>query len=388
MNNKVLIEVKSISNKFINYLVYHNIKYSYLIKNNNLYKLIVSYDDYKKINRRYETKIIRYYGLKYYIKAINKHKYILISFIVSLFLLKLLTNTIFNIEIKTDDIQLKNNILNILKNNDIDIYKKKKNFNELNIIKKKILEENNDILEWIEINEKGNKYTVNLTPKVIKNNIVNNTPCDIISDKEGVIKHIVVYSGSKIKEENEYVKKGDVIISGNVYKDESIIDQVKANGQIYAEVWYTSKINIPLKYIDRVKTGKIVNHYYVELFNHKFSLIGKYESKNSMNEKKVLIDKPYLKFKLYREIKTEYEYKEFNLTHDEAYNEGLKRSDEYMEKTLSDGEYIISKNVLKKQVNSSKMYIEVFYKVYESIGVTSKILEKEDLNEISSNASS
>ena len=42
----------------------------------------------------------------------------------------------------------------------------------------------------------------------------------------------------------------------------------------------------------------------------------------------------------------------------------------------------------KKQVNSSKMYIEVFYKVYESIGVTSKILEKEDLNEISSNASS
>ena len=48
-----------------------------------------------------------------------------------------------------------------------------------------------------------------------------------------------------------------------------------------------------------------------------------------MNEKKVLIDKPYLKFKLYREIKTEYEYKEFNLTHDEAYNEGLKRSDEY-----------------------------------------------------------
>ena len=50
---------------------------------------------------------------------------------------------------------------------------------------------------------------------------------------------------------------------------------------------------------------------------------------------------------------------------------------------LNKDEYIISKKVLKKEVNSSKMYVEVFFKVYENIGVTSNIVEKDDLNGVS-----
>lgn len=387
MNNNVLISVESNSNKFINYLIYHDIKYSSLKKKDNVYLLIVNYEDYKKINRRYVTKIIRYYGIKYYKNILFVHKYMIISFIISLMLLILLTNTIFDIEIKTDDNEMKNKILNILKKNDIDIYKRKKNFNELTEIKEKILNENDDILEWIEISSKGCKYIVNLTPKVKSNNIDDNEVGDIIADKEGVIKHIVIHKGTKIKEVNEYVKKGDILISGNITKDEEVINQVKADGKIYAEVWYLSKINIPLDYIDKVPTGKVINHYYIELFNKKFTILGKYNSNSTINEKELLIDKPYLKFKLYKEKKTEYKYKSFKLTLDEAYNEGLKRSEEYMKKTLCDDEYIISKNILKKEANSSKMYIEVFYKVYESIGVTSKIkeIEKEELDEKRSN---
>ena len=52
-----------------------------------------------------------------------------------------------------------------------------------------------------------------------------------------------------------------------------------------------------------------------------------------------------------------------------------------IENSLDDGEYIISKNVLKKGVKSSKMYLEVFFKVYEDIGVTSNIFEEENMNE-------
>jgi hypothetical protein len=40
---------------------------------------------------------------------------------------------------------------------------------------------------------------------------------------------------------------------------------------------------------------------------------------------------------------------------------------------LDNDEYIISKKILKKEAFSSKIKIEVFYKVYENIGITSKI---------------
>lgn len=387
MNDLVLIKVDTNSNRFINYLVYHDIKYSSLKKDDISYTLVVKYEDYKKIKRRYSSNIIRYYGVKYYKNILITHKYIIISFMIGLLLLLLLTNTIFDIQINTDDIELKNKIISILKKNDINVYKRKKSFNELAIIKEKILYENDDILEWIEISNKGCKYIVNLTPKITSDKKEDDSLGDIIAQKEGVIKHIIVHSGTKVKEENEYVKEGDILISGNILKNDEVINQVKAKGEVYAEVWYLAKVNIPFNYTDRVKTGKVVNHYYIELFNKKFTILGKYDSENTMNEKKLLVDKPYLKFKLYKEKKIEYDYKEFKLSEEEAYNEGLKRSEEYIKNTLSNDEYIISKNVLKKEINSSKMYLEVFYKVYESIGVTSKIkeIEKEELNEERSN---
>ena len=40
---------------------------------------------------------------------------------------------------------------------------------------------------------------------------------------------------------------------------------------------------------------------------------------------------------------------------------------------LNSDEYIISKKVLKKEVKSSKMEIEVFFKIYKNIGYTSNI---------------
>ena len=66
-------------------------------------------------------------------------------------------------------------------------------------------------------------------------------------------------------------------------------------------------------------------------------------------------------------------YKEYSINEEEALNLALKRSEEKIKNKLSKDEYIISKKVLKKEVNYSKMYVEVFFKVYENIGVTSNI---------------
>ena len=378
--NKLRIKVFD-RGTFINYLVSHNIFFDCLEEYKDYYILNVNYDNYKKISRRYETIILKYYGKEEIILFIKNNKFMIISIIVSLFFLILLSQTIFDIKVNTSSIELKNIILSSLKENGIDIGKRKRSFKEINNIKNKILSENKDKLEWIEIRNKGSKYIIDLTPRVNENKNIDNKISSIIASKDGVIKHINITRGTKMKELGEYVKKGEVIISGNIIKDDNVIDITKASGEVYAEVWYFVNVTVPFKYEEKVYTGESINHLYLEFLGKKITLMGKYESPYTENKTKLLIDKPYLFFKLYNERKKIYKNKVINIDENVAYKLALSESESKIKSKLKNGEYIISKNVLKKEVNSSKMYIEVFFKVYESIGVSSeieKIIKKDE----------
>lgn len=371
--NKVRIVVNENNNKFLNYLIYNKIYYDSLNKYNEYFVLDVSYDDYLYIRRRYKCHIVKYYGKKNIVNMYENNKYVLLSLIISFMLLFLLCNTIFDIKINSDNKDIINIINNSLSDNGIGLYKRKVSFDKLNSIKNKILEDNKDTLEWIEIREKGCIYYIDVTPRVKSNNNVDNTfPSDIVAEKDGVIKHIVVHRGSKIIDNGDYVKKGDILISGNIIKNENVIDKVHSEGVIYAETWKTVNISIPFKRIDYVYK-KTINHYYLDIFGHKFTISGKYDSDNTINKKSIVLDKPYLFFKLYKEEKKIYDYNEVILNKEEAYNEALNRSIDVINKELSSDEYIISKKVLKKEVKRSKINLEVFFKVYEKIGVTSEI---------------
>lgn len=378
--NKVRIVVNENSNKFLNYLIYNKIYYDSLNKYNEYFVLDVSYDDYLYIRRRYKCHIVKYYGKKNIVNIYENNKYVLLSLIISFMLLFLLCNTIFDIKINSDNKDIINIINNSLSDNGIGVYKRKVSFDKLNSIKNKILEDNKDTLEWIEIREKGCIYYIDVTPRVKSNNNVDNSlPSDIVAEKDGVIKHIVVHRGSKVIDNGDYVKKGDILISGNIIKNENVIDKVHSEGVIYAETWKTVNISIPFKRIDYVYK-KTINHYYLDIFGHKFTISGKYDSDNTINKKSIVLDKPYLFFKLYKEEKKIYDYNEVILNKEEAYNEALNRSIDVINKKLSSDEYIISKKVLKKEVKRSKINLEVFFKVYEKIGVTSEIQDIREEN--------
>jgi similar to stage IV sporulation protein len=208
---------------------------------------------------------------------------------------------------------------------------------------------------------------------LINNNRSDKKKTSIYAKRDGLIKKIIVYRGSKIKEINDYVKKGDILISGNILKDDKIVSKVKSEGIIYAETWYKAKINIPFKYVKREYTGKKINHYYLDINGFKFTIMGKYDSKDTINETKLILSKPYLFFDLYKEEKQIYKNVTHNINEKEALELAINAATDKIKKSLNKDEYIISKNVLKKEVNSSKMYVEVFFKIYENIGYTSSI---------------
>lgn len=377
------IQIK-ITNDNLNILIYYlarnNIEFNHIRSNKNYHYFKIYKTDYKRIKRHFKrVKIVGYYGKENIIKFIKDNYIFLLSVMVGLFILYFLSTTIFFIEINTNNEELKDKLYYELSTYNIRKYGRVKSYKELDKIKKEILRNNQDKLEWLEIKRDGTKYEVLLTERIIptKRNDIN-SPRHIIASKDALIKHITSNRGVVLKDINDYVKKGEIIISGDLYKGETYIKSFQASGEVYGEVWYTVKTTVPYKYIEYVRTGKVINHYYIDFLGNKMSLIGRYNANMSMNNTKLLIDKPYLGIKIYKETKELYEYKEFKVTKDEAYKEAIKRSDKGIKNRLKNKEYIISKKVLNISKMSSKIEIEVFYKVYENITDTSLIEEKKE----------
>lgn len=371
----LLIKIKGCTySKLSSILINNSIYYESLNIKDDFICLKTDYDSYKYLKLLLgDVTILRYYGLNGFKFFLKTHYILIISFLLTYLMLIILSNVIFSIEIVTNNNDLKHVINIYLEENNIKKYKFAKSNHELNKIKESILENNKSTLEWIEIERVGTKYVVNLTERVINEEKTDNTPKDIVASKDALIMYIVNKNGTAIKEVNELVKKGDIIISGNILRGEDVIDMVEARGEIYGEVWYTVTTTVPYEFTEYVKTGEVVNHIYLDLFGTKITLMGKYDTNMSLNETTTLIDKPYLFFKVIKERMELYKYKTYKLTKEEAKKEALKRSDKAVTNKLDMDEYIIDKKVLKINEYSSKIEIEVFYKVYENIGVSKEL---------------
>ena len=382
LNNCVFVKIKSNSINLLNILRYKGVSLLNIDYYENYCVIKIRVNDLDKIKNLLndeEYEIIKYHGIYGIIDYIKKQYIFIISLILGIGILLLLSNVIFYINIDTDDDNLKSILYEELYKNGIKVYSLKKSYKKLNNIKDKIMSDNTDLLEWMSIESIGVTYKVNITKRVMVLPKKEEVISDIIASNDGIIKHIESSSGVILKDVDDYVKKGEVIITGNIIKsDKYLKGQVPSIGKVYAEVWYTVDTYIPYKYKEYLKTGREYNEYYTIIFDKKITLINKYNLKNILYEDNLFIEKPYLPFKIYKRHITEYYYKDISLTKKEAYNLGLTKSDDKIKMLLKNDEYIIDKKVLKKDSTSSKMVLRVFYKVYKNI-TSIKEIEKRQL---------
>ena len=331
--------------------------------------LKVSYEYYKNIKQIktiYTIKIIKTSGKKKLLEQVIKYKIPLLTFIISVFFLLIISSFILFINIDTENKNIKKIIKENLQENNVTLYSKKKSYTKLKEITQNIKNNNLDNIEWIEIDQKGVVLTVKVIERLSNNTNANNNYKDIVASKNGYIKKIYSRKGEVLKNIDDYVKKGDIIISGNIFRNDKVVDRVKANGKVYAEVWYIVKLNDNL--IHQEITPKAVGKQKLIL------KVNKKEITFLTIPKKVIIEnkKNFFKndiFSLYLKQEKNYQkettkYKENDLT--DILN---KRAKNAINKNLKRDEYIIKQKTLKKYIKNGKMYIEVFFKTYEDISL-------------------
>lgn len=367
---KIKVTGRNINN-FLKRLINNNINIEKVIPiSHKEIDLIINYQDLDKVLKLktiYNIKIVRYYGKLRIIKRIKKDIFILSSLLISLLLIYTLSNVIFKVEVIHSNKNIIKLVTKELEDNGIKKYKFVKNYQEIEKIKKKILEENKDTLEWLEIIREGTKYTIRVEERIINNKPKDNKIYNIVASKNAVIKNIYAESGEKIRSINTYVKKGDIIISSDITLPNNEKVSKTASGKVQGEVWYNINIEYPYQYHEIKYTGNKKKVLVLNLLNKRISFFDFHKYKTFNRNIKYIFNNNITPISLIYE--DEYETNIINEVYD--YNTAkekaiTKAKDKILEKypNIKD---ITNIKIIKEEDKKNKISLNLFVTCLEDI---------------------
>lgn len=384
-----IIEIK-ISGKNVNRYIKRNV-----IKNHiNILKLtylndqeafiILKYDDYLKLceyKSIYDIKVVNRFGrLKFGDKI--RENYILILFLImGIALITFLSSFIFSIDVIHSSSSIRNLIVEELSNHGIKKYGMKKSYEELEKIEEEILEDNKDKLEWIEIESSGTKYIVRVEMRKLNSEKDEFTYQSIVTTKNCILYEVDAIRGEKVHKPNEYVKKGDTIISGYITLPDGSNSMTMASGRVLGEVWYTIEVEYPYTYYEEKLTGKSKTVYVVNFLGHKLSLF-QFHKYHSFNKKtKRLFQNNWIDFSFSKEIQYEAEIISNIYTYDEAIDKAIEVGESKLMEDNDKIEYIKDEDMISSDDTGRGVYIKLFVKAIEDVGEIIKIEENSSASE-------
>lgn len=370
--------------RFLKKLAEHKINvYNINLISRDEANIVILKSDYLKVldlKTIYEFSILDGYGIIKIRKKLKLNSFLIFSLIIGIMCIYVLSKVTFSIDVIHTDVSVRNFITKELENYGIKKNTFKKSYKELQEIKTKILDNHKDTLEWLEIESIGTKYIVRLEERKINNITENYEKQNIIATKSAIIKKIEASNGQIVKEINNYVKEGDVVISGNITLNEAIKSQIKADGKVYGEVWYKVNVSYPLAYSETHETGNKKKALVLNFLNKSFEFsFKKYDNKKA--ETKPIIKHLFLPISLNIENQKEVKVIDEIYTIDEAIEKAEEKAYTQMESKLNDKEKILDAKKLKVNVNDSKIELEMFFTVYEDITGFQKIEEIEEIVE-------
>lgn len=329
----------------------------------------------KKIKTIYNIEIIKLQGLAYVEYFIKKYSLFLIILILASIIFLGLTNMIFEIEVVHTDVKIRELLTEELKKEGLSKYRFISSYKTKENIKESIIKKYKDKIEWLEIDRKGTKYIVKVEERKLNNEINDNTPSNVIAKKNGLIKKITSTSGEIVVAKNQYVKKGDILISGIIHNKEEVVGTVKAEGEIYAETWYNVEVTLPYHYHEETKTNNKQKILTIDWFNKKINLFQFKKYKNSIIETNHQLKNNVLPISI--SINTEEETNVIDkiYTRDNAIKDASNIAKNKLISSLGQNIEILYEKNLKITEEDSKIKIVMFYKIYENITDYQNIIE-------------
>lgn len=346
--------------------------------------LIIDYNDLEKVEKLksiYDIKIINYYGKLKVLKLIKKNIFIISFLILGLFIIYILSNMIFNIEVIHSNSNIVKLLEEELEKHGIKKYSFALDYSEIEKIEEEILDDNKENLEWLEIIREGTKYIVRVEERIINRDIDDDKNYDIVAGKNAVIKYITAESGEKIKEVNTYVRKGEVVISSLITKPNNEKIQSSARGKVVGEVWYTVDTEYPYAYNEVLYTGNKKRVLVFNFINKRLSLFDFDKYKSFDKNVKYIFLNNFVPVSL----SFEYQYETNVINEIYTYEEAKEKAIEIAKKKLLDkykNIIDISKVIVVSEEDlTSKIKLSLFITASEDITEYREVISEDMLEE-------
>ena len=326
----------------------------------------------KKVGCRIEIQEKR--GLPFHLMKLRKRKMLVVGFLLSCMMIFLLTSTIWKIEILGNEQTHKEEIISLLKENNIGIGKSKYKIDKE--IAKDILIGEYDYFSFVTVNIKGTNLIIEVKEQDLPPEKVDkNFPCNIVAKRKGVIVKVVARNGRSMVKKDDVVEEGQVLVTG-ILTNEDTEDHllVHSEGEILAITRYSATVEEYLVKKEEKDTGNVYRQKGLKIKDKGIKFMGgdipfsnyreNIREKSIINLEKYGLDFPFKTI--------DYEYIEVETKEVKQNLEFLKKATQVnatkeINKSLSKGSEIQSKNVIH-QVDGNMLITNVVVEVLEDIG--------------------
>lgn len=317
-------------------------------------------------------------GIPFIFEKYKKRKIFLLMMCIISGLLFVLSQFVWNIEVKiTGDTLNEDEIINSLNENGLYIGEKKSSIDIKEIINNVRLKR--EEISWIGIEIKGTNAIVEVVEAEEKPEVVDeNDYCSIVSDKPGKILKVIANNGTAMVKPGDIVKEGSLLIAGWIEGKYTGTRFVRADGKIDALVWYTETASVKLNEKKIEKTGNTEKKYALNINNFRINLYKKlsnFEKYDTIyTAKKIKIfSNFYIPVELIECNNFEIKEENVNYSEEEAKAEAKRRAEEKLNEKVKDKENIRNVTV-NYTVEEDEVKAEVTYEVFENIGTNEKIV--------------
>lgn len=340
-------------------------------------------------NTNYKIRFLHKKGLPFFIGKLCKRKEIIVSVLIAFMMIIFLSNILWKIEIKGLSQEVEKKMIKQL--NTYGIHKGSWTFtlSSSKKIQQQLMDDIPELL-WVGVEKKGTSLHFNGVEKEIAKKKKVNGPSHLVATKKGVIQKMYVSKGVPLKKVNQYVKPGDILVSGEVTKEiqkgQDVKDkktqkekQVSAEGEVIAKTWYETKVNIPFKMQYEVLTGHYENKYAIQIGDFKIPFWG--IGKSDYHQMQIETEKNdiyFLKWKLPLQfVDTKILEKEFTQkkrSKNEAIQYGKKQARQELQLQIGAKANITQEKILHERIENGKVTLTLYYTVEEDIA-TSKAIQ-------------
>ncbi len=295
----------------------------------------------------------KYFGIPSIVKKYKKRPGVYAGVFILLFSLLVSRMFIWQINIKGNENVSRESTIELLREHGIYVGAFAPALN-LREIYNRILIDNKDFC-WISVNIRGTVANVevreSLTPQKLTPN--EGSYANIVAEYDGEITLVEAYAGQSLVKFGDYVRAGELLVSG-IYEDKMGNTVAKyARGHVFARIEKDFYIEIPLQYEQKVYTGEEEYDFSIKIFSKNINILnnsGKTDIKYDIieeNEDICLFDRVKLPISYFKTTYKEYSTESFTRTEAQAKRIAHERINRQISKFAGDGE-VLSKDITEE----------------------------------------